>query len=214
MLDNAKDLLTKIKLGEDSVLELKAVAFTGGRMIAPHRDSLADELAALANSKGGVYILGVDDKTRQIVGIPTEHLDTAEEVVRNVCNDAVEPPLAAHIEKLLLSDGEGAARAVLKIEVPRSLFVHRSPGGYLWRLGSSKRSMTPEQLARLFQQRSQTRLLRFDEQVVADATLSDLVAPLWRRFRTGRTRDRQEDFLAKLGLARRDDDGTWRPTVW
>jgi predicted HTH transcriptional regulator len=213
MLDNAMDLLAKIKLGEDSVLELKTVTFAGARMIAPHRDSLADELAALANSKGGVCILGVDDKTRQIIGIPTSHLDAAEEVVRNICNDVVDPPLAAYIEKLLLSDGESAARAVLKIEVQRSLFVHRSPGGYLWRIGSSKRPMRPEQLARLFQQRSQTRLLRFDEQVVANAALSDFVPVLWQRFRTRRTRDRREDLLAKLGLARRDDDGTWRPTV-
>jgi ATP-dependent DNA helicase RecG len=213
MFDDAKELLAKIKLGEDSVLELKAATFTGGRMIAPHRDSLADEFAALANSKGGVCILGVEDKTREIVGIPTEHLDAAEEVVRNVCNDAVEPPLAAHIERVLLLDRQSGAKAILKVEVPRSLFVHRSPGGYLWRIGSSKRRMTPEHLARLFQQRSQTRLLRFDEQLIADAALSDLVAPLWQRFRTGRTRDRGGDFLSKLGLARRDDAGAWRPTV-
>lgn len=102
---------------------------------------------------------------------------------------------------------------MLKIDVPRSLFVHQSPGGYLHRVGSSKRVMPPDDLAHLFQQRSQTRLIRFDEQAIAEATLDDLEPELWERFRTARTRDRREDLLAKLALARQDDDGMWRPTV-
>lgn len=213
MLDDPKDLLAKIRLGEDSVLELKEVRLTGDRVTAPHRDALADELAAFANSKGGVCLLGVEDKTREIIGIPVDRLDRVEEMVRTVCNDSIEPPLVAHIEKLSLEDRAGGAKAVLKIEVPRSLFVHQSPGGYLLRLGSSRRKMRPEQLARLFQQRSQTRMIAFDEQLVAGASLSDLVPVLWRRFRTERTRDRREDFLAKLGLACRGEDGVWHPTV-
>jgi hypothetical protein len=48
------------------------------------------------------------------------------------------------------------------MELPRSLFVHRSPGGYFHRVGSSKREMDPDYLARLFQQRSQSRIIRFD----------------------------------------------------
>jgi len=36
------------------------------------------------------------------------------------------------------------------------------------------REMTPEYLGRLFQERSETRLIRFDEQVVATATIEDL----------------------------------------
>jgi len=62
-------------------------------------------------------------------------------------------------------------------------------------------------------QRSQTRIIRFDEQVVAGATLDDLESGLWERFRTIRTQDEREEFLAKQGMARLDDDGTWRPTV-
>ena len=213
MTEATRALLARIKLGEDSVLELKEVRLSGDRVTAPARDSLADELAAFANSKGGTCLLGVEDKSREIVGIPVDRLDRVEEMVRSVLNDAIRPPLAAHIEKLLLPDSAGVERAVLKVEVPRSLFVHQSPAGYLFRLGSSKRQMTPDQLARLFQQRGQTRLIRFDEQVVASASLSDFVSALWKRFRTGRSREPQETFLAKLGLAARDEDGAWRPTV-
>ena len=49
--------------------------------------------------------------------------------------------------------------------------------------------MSTEYLARMFQQRSQTRIVRFDEQVVSKATLNDLAPEHWKRFRTERTGD-------------------------
>lgn len=47
--------------------------------------------------------------------------------------------------------------------------------------------MSTEYLARVFQQRSQSRIVRFDEQMGAKATLDDLVPEHWKRFRTERT---------------------------
>ena len=214
MFESTKALLDKIALGEDSFLELKEVRFAGERVNAPHRDSLADELAAFANARGGVCVLGVEDGTRQIVGIPLERLDTVEAFVREICNDSIDPPLLATIEKVALPTELGTEVPVLKIEVPRSLFVHKGPGGYLHRLGSSKREMSPEFLARLFQQRSQARLIRFDEQVVPGTVLANLEEALWDRFRTSRSSaEPAESLLEKLGLARRDEGGTTRPTV-
>lgn len=49
MYESISDLMKQISLGEDSVLELKVVIFRGSKVIAPHRDSLSDELAAMAN---------------------------------------------------------------------------------------------------------------------------------------------------------------------
>lgn len=73
--------------------------------------------------------------------------------------------------------------------------------------------MPPDLLARLFQQRSQSRLIRFDEQVVSRATLNDLSEPLWQRFTNSRSDGNRESFLGKLGMARADDEGILRPTV-
>lgn len=213
MFDSAKELLDKIRLGEDSFLELKEVRFAGNRVSAPHRDSVADELAAFANARGGVIVFGVDDGTREIVGIPIERLDAVEQFIFEVCAQGIEPPLAPEIERLWLPSTTGEELAVLKVEVQRSLFVYRSHGGYLHRVGSSKRVMPPDYLARLFQQRSQTRIIRFDEQVVPKATLDDLNLELWQRFATARTTDDREALLSKLGMARSDDDKVLRPTV-
>jgi predicted HTH transcriptional regulator len=212
MFNDAVDLLEKIRLGEDSFLELKEVRFAGKKVTAPHRDSLADELAALANSRGGMCVLGVDD-TREIRGIALDRLDLAEDFVRQLCLDAIVPPLAPVIERMTLPSRTGERLPVLKVEVPRSLFVHRSPGGYLHRIGSAKREMPPDYLARLFQQRSQARIIRFDEQPVPGATLDDLAPALWQRFASPRLRDSRDVLLDKLAMSRPDMDGTLRPTV-
>ncbi len=212
MFDSPKELLDKIRLGEDSLLELKEVRFAGERVSGPHRDSLADELAAFANSHSGVCVLGVEDGTRDIIGIPINKLDVVEGFIREVCTQSVQPPLAPMIERLWLPSSAGGEVPVIKVEVERSLFVHKSPGGYLHRVGSAKREMSPDFLARLFQQRSQARIIRFDEQVVPGATLEDLTQALWERFRTGRSSPSREDLLVKLGMARLDD-GVLRPTV-
>jgi ATP-dependent DNA helicase RecG len=207
------ELLEKIWLGEDSFLELKEVRFSGERVSAPTRNDLADELAAFANSHGGVLVLGVHDKQRAVTGIPHAGLDAVESLVREACYDSIRPPLLPVIERLTLPNAAGERVAVVRVDVPRSLFVHQSPGGYFYRLGSSKRQMPPDYLGRLFQQRSQTRLIRFDEQTVAAARLADLAPALWQRFATPLTQDLPEDLLQKLGMARHDDAGELRPTV-
>ncbi|MBU1665556.1 MAG: ATP-binding protein, partial [Gammaproteobacteria bacterium] len=176
MFDTPAELLEKIRLGEDAFLELKEVRFAGNRVAAPHRDSLADELGAFANGRGGVCVLGVDDR-REVLGIPLDRLDMVEDFVRELCVSSVTPPLMPVIERLSLPSSTGEILPVMKIEMPRSLFVHKSPGGYLYRSGSAKREMPPDFLARMFQQRSQARIIRFDEQPVPGATLDELSAP-------------------------------------
>jgi predicted HTH transcriptional regulator len=213
MFPTKTELLEKIRLGEDSYLEYKEARFSGERVSAPVRNDLADELAAFANSHGGVFVLGVHDKTREILGIPYERLDSVESLAREVCNDSLHPPLAPIIERLELPNSAGEMVALIRIDVQRSLFVHQSPGGYFYRVGSSKRQMPPDYLARLFQQRSQTRLIRFDEQIVPNAVLENLENARWERFATPRTQDSQESLLQKLGMAQLDEDGVLRPTV-
>ena len=213
MFDSTKEILDKIRLGEDSFLEYKEARFSGKRVSGPSRDSLADELASFANSRGGVFVLGVEDDTREILGIPINRIDDVERFVHEVCHDSIDPPIAPAIERLWLPNSDGEDVAIVKVDVARSLFVHRSPEGYLHRVGSAKRVMSPEYLARLFQQRSQTRLVRFDEQIVSGASLDDLESELWARFRTPRTGNEPKEMITKLGMARRDEDGDIKPTV-
>ena len=213
MFDSEKELLDKIRLGEGAFLKLHEARFAGDRVTDPARDDLADELAAFANAKGGVCLFGVAGNPREIVGVPVDRLDAAMAFIRGICTEAIEPEIHAGIHFMPLPSSTGESLPVVKIDVPRSLFVHRSPGGYLHRIGDEKRVMSPEYLARLFQQRSQARLIRFDEQIVADAGFEDLPPDLYERFRTSRSGDDMEAMLRKLHMVRADEDGATRPTV-
>ena len=218
-------LLRRIRLGEDSTLGFKSVLVSGGNVKGPKRSDFADGLAALANSRGGTVVLGVDDKTRRIQGIPLDGMDTLERWVRDICNDSVKPALDADILKMELESTEGRLVPVLRIDVARSLFVHKSPGGYFRRIGSSRREMAPEVLARLFQERSQSRIIRFDESVVPGTAPSDLHYSLTRRFLHGDVADEpstsspedspeaSEDTLRKLCIVTDDADGDARLTL-
>ena len=214
MFDSTKELIDKIRLGESTFLEVKEVRFSGDRVSGPRRDSLADGFAAFANSRGGVFVFGVEDRTRDVVGIPDERLDTVVDFIKEVCATSIDPPLEdLALDRLRMPTGVGEEVAVIKVDIPRSLFVHRSPGGFLHRVADSKRPMSTEYLARMFQQRSQTRLIRFDEQIVEGAGIGDLAPDLWERFRTPRSDDDRDTFLRKLGLAGSADQGAPLPTV-
>jgi ATP-dependent DNA helicase RecG len=214
VIDDTEQLLRRIRLGEDSTLELKRVVVAGSRVTDPSRDAMSDELAAFANSRppSGVLLLGVDDKTREVLGIPIEQLDVVETWLRQICNDSIDPPLAASIHKLELPDRGGTLVPVIRVDVPRSLFVHQSSGGFYQRIGSSKRKLTVEALTRLLQERSQTRVIRFDESPVPRTTPSDLDPPRVGRFMRAGTEATDAD-LRKLRVIVEDEEGTSRLSV-
>ena len=212
MFESPEELLEKIRLGEDTSLELKAVRFRGDRIHEPGRVDLANELAAIANTRDGVLVLGVDDKTRDIIGIPLDRLEAVERYVYEICNDRIQPPISFQSFRLWLPDSTGVLQAVLKVEIPRSLFVHSSSGRYFFRQGSSKREMPPDYLARLFQQRSQARLIRFEEQPVPQSSIADLSEKLWVNYTT-RSDEPADIVLLKRSLVSKEEIGTMRASI-
>ena len=145
MLHSTKLLLDRVRSGERTRLESEEVRFSGGRVTTPRIDAVADGLAAFANSGGGVFVLGVEEGARDVVGIPVERLDAVVDFVKEVCARSIDPPLEDWaLLRLLLPTADGHEVAVIKVEVPRSLFVHRSPGGFLHRVADSKRVMSAQ----------------------------------------------------------------------
>lgn len=197
MFDSVKELIEKIHLGEDSTIEFK-------KELSPKKDErnkFSDEIAAFANDEGGVILIGVDDD-KEIVGIDSESLNKNEKTVIEICRDSIEPPLNIHTEKLSIDD-----KTILKIEISRSLFVHKSANGYFRRQGSSKREMPTEQLARLMQSRSQVRILPFDEQLVPDTHKDTLAKELYQRFIGQKvTGEEIESILFKRHLLVKEND--------
>ena len=209
--DLVRELLYQVRLGEDSAYEFKSLTIKGNKVDQPGRDSVADELAAFANAGGGIVVFGVADKTRAVEGIAREDLDTVDLWLANIASHAIDPPLPIETRLLEIPDSQGDLKPVVWVRVSKSVFVHKSPHGYFHRVGSSKREMSPELLARIFQQRSMVRLIRFDEQLVPQTT-RDVIAPeLKTRFLRGDLPEITQ--LKKLYLIGDDESGELRLTV-
>ena len=192
MFNSLTELTEKIYMGEDSTIEFKREL--------PHRESLADEIVAFANASGGVILIGVDDD-REIVGIDRQDLHRTEKTVVEICGDDIDPMVHIVTEKLRIDN-----KNLLKIDVPRSPFVHKSCNGYFIRQVSSKREMTTEQLGRLLQSRSQARRISFNVQFVPNTHKDTLREKLYQRFITAGATDREkiEDLLLKRRLLVKD----------
>lgn len=202
-------LIERIQLSEDSTLEFKRIEVAANHVRSPGRDDFANEMAAMANTRGGTVVLGVDDQSHKVLGIPLKDLDTVQEWVTEICNESIEPALDAYIRKLRIENYDGMSVPIIRVDLPRSLFIHKSPSGYFKRTGSSKREMAPDVLARLFHERSHTRLIRFDETIVPGTELSDLQYALAKKFTSDGP---SEDRLRKLRIVA-NDEGTDRLTL-
>ena len=200
-------LLQQFELGEDSRVEFKEAVFAGDRVREPRRDAIADELAAFGNTIGGTLIFSVSD-AGEVRSMNRQQMDALETFVGEICADSIRPPLAFVTQRLALPAGP-----VLVVEVEQSTLVHKSPGGYLTRQGSSKRELSSEALHRLFQQRGRSGLAGPDEAIVANTGPNTLDAALVDRFLSSRATEPATVQLTKLGLVREDDSGVTRATV-
>ena len=200
-----RELLYQIRLGEDSAYEFKEVKFDKNKIQAPHGDSMANEIAAFANTAGGILVLGVNDKTLDVPGIERKQLDKTDLWLTNIITEKIKPSPLIQTRLLEIPDRKGALKPVIWVRIPKSLFIHESPNGYYHRVGSSKRKMPPDLLARLFQQRSMVRLIRFDEQRVPNASLEVINPTLKERFVRGNDLPEKMQ-LKKLYLIGEDEE--------
>lgn len=198
-----KDLMFHIRLGEDSSIEFKAVTFKGDKPNSPNKDKMAHEIAAFANGQGGRILLGVEDKTRDVIGIEDDKVAKTEEWLVNLSQNNINPPVKLNTRLVELPNQQGELKTLIYVEIPRSISVHQSAGRYYQRVGSTKQELKPEVLARLFQQRSQSRLIRFDETLVPGTSYADIDNTLKQRFL--RPDIPEQEQLYKLHLIAKDE---------
>lgn len=130
-----------------------------------HPDKIAAEIVAFANVEGGMIIFGVDDGGK-IYGI--EEPDQLEQRLNNILRTNCIPPLTGDIEKKQLN-----GKTILILHIPKGSDkpYKTSRGVYYERVGTSRREVTREELARLFQQAG---MLHYDILPVEDTSLEDL----------------------------------------
>ena len=203
-----EDIRRQMRLGEDSHWEFKEIEFAGNVPRGPRRDDLADELAAFANTDGGVVLCGITD-SGDVQGMSREQMDVLERLLVEVCTDMVKPPIRPVVLRRATEEGV----PFLLVEVPQGHTQHDSPGGSYHRVGSSKRPMTSDERLRLAQQRGQARFLWFDKQPVEGTGFGSLDETLWKPLLSTVGAADPESALERMGLLTSDENGTTRATV-
>jgi predicted HTH transcriptional regulator len=203
-----EEIRSQMRLGEDSHWEFKEIEFAGDVPRSPRRDDLADEIAAFANTDGGVMLCGVTD-SGNVQGMSREQMDALERLLVEICTDTIKPPIRPIVLRRETEEGV----SFLLVEVPQGDAQYESPSGSYYRVGSSKRKMTSDERLRLAQQRGQARFLWFDKQPVEETGFGSLDESLWRPLLSTVGAADPESALERMGLLTSDENGTIRATV-
>lgn len=128
-----------LQKGETETVEFK-------KELPPHHAQIAKEVVALANRKGGVVVLGVDDNG-EVVGIPDRR--TTEETISNILANSVKPRPNVQIE---FTDYNTESLLIIRVGQFQTL-PHAVDYTFYTRLGTTKRKLTPYELSFLMPDR-------------------------------------------------------------
>src|SRR5947209_10730009 len=158
------ELLTLVRGGEDTFLELKV------KLSNPER--IAQGIAALANTGGGVIVFGVNDNLR------VEGLDDPESVrdeLVKICREDVVPSVFPFID--IVSFDNGTRIIALDVAAGKRRPYRTTDGRYFVRVGAEKREATREELSALL---DDARPFGFENVAALGAEVEDIdEAHLW-----------------------------------
>lgn len=181
---DAIELIEIISQGETSKVQFKE--------LLDSEPAIAAEMIAMSNSKGGIIIFGVKDKTGEIVGLDYVQLQKIGNRVAAIATDSVKPQIFITTEALSL-DTEDKKRNVLIVYVEEGFAKpYKDNNGIIWlKQGGDKRKLTDNnELFRLFQQNGLTYI---DEIIVPNTSISDL------------NQNKIREYLAKIDDDQYDD---------
>lgn len=159
------ELLNIIELGETSKVQFKE--------LLDSEPAIAAEMIAMSNSKGGIIIFGVKDKTGEIVGLDYAQLQKIGNRIATIATDSVKPQIFITTEALSL-DVDDKKRNVLIVHIEEGFAKpYKDNNGTIWlKQGGDKRKLTDNnELFRLFQQNGNVYI---DEIIVPDTSIDDI----------------------------------------
>lgn len=162
---NAIELLDIISTGETSKVQFKKEM--------DNDDSIAAELIAFSNSKGGIILFGIEDKKGTVLGLDYQQLQSYNNRIATIANDKVKPQVFLYTEVVsILSETD--EKKILVVEVSEGIAKpYKDKNGAIWiKQGSDKRRLTDnnEQI-RLFQQSG---ILYLDEMIIPQTSIDDI----------------------------------------
>ena len=168
-----------IRVGQDTDLELKEILFRHNQFLfardtGPATPFLAEVFVRMANTNGGRVVLGVRDSDRLPVGIEPDRRELVEQLAVNAATENCAPMIVPVLNWEYLPGADDEPALCLIVEIPRSPHeLHQtSDGRFLQRIGSHRRLIPAERLARLLSARRMTNPI--EERPVFGSTLEDL----------------------------------------
>jgi len=162
---NVTELLDTISTGETSKVQFKREIDS--------EDSIAAEMIAFANSKGGIILLGVEDKKGIIHGLDYRQLQTYNSRIATIANEKVKPQIFLFTEVVSIP-AENEEKKVLVVQIAEGIGKpYKDKNGAIWiKQGADKRRLTDnnEQI-RLFQQSG---ILYVDEMIIPLTSIGDI----------------------------------------
>jgi len=157
----ADELREIIACGETSTVQFK-LKFSTAKQVA-------EEMVAFANSKGGIMVFGVEDKTGQIIGLSYSEIQKLSNEVSTVANDQVRPVIYLQTEVVIV-DGK---RLLVAYVNQGSNKPYKTLSGHIWvKQGSDKRRIVENnEILSLFQASGS---YHADEAVIAGTSITDL----------------------------------------
>jgi len=185
----AIELIELIGRGEDSRTEFKK------SQDVTNAKSLAGEMVAFSNSKGGKILIGVDD-TGEIIGLTLGDIRRINQLISNTATDCVRPSINPETENI--SVGE---KLVMVVTVPEGISKpYADNDGVFWvKSGADKRRVTSrEEVQRMLQSAD---LVHADEVPVEGTTTDDLDAEHFGTFFEKQYGESLDNTLDKGGIS-------------
>jgi len=161
---NAIELLDIISTGETSKVQFKETL--------PNAESVSREMVAMANSGGGIILLGVRDKVGTVTGLTPEQIEYADRKVAEYA-DNLKPPIYITTEVVKIEE-DSDPKHVLIVNIDEGINKpYKTAQGEIYvKQGSNKRLLTDNaEIMRLFQASGN---LLADEMEVHGTTIDDI----------------------------------------
>lgn len=146
------ELLAAIATREGTAPELREVVFRGKRVAFAGIESsattdLAEVFVSMANTNGGLVVLGVRERDRAIVGVAPERRKTLERFIVNIATARCDPQVVPEVFWRRLPDAAGAERLCLVIYIePSFRRFHCTADGRYLRRSEGRRFLMPAHL--------------------------------------------------------------------
>ena len=127
---NSKELQLIVKCGETSTVQFKE-RFS-------NQDSIAAEMVAMSNARGGMILFGIRDKTGEIIGLSYQEIQQINSMLANIATNLLRPVIYIQTESIIIED-----RSILVAHIDEGdNKPYKDLGGAIWiKQGSDKRKV-------------------------------------------------------------------------